>query len=323
MRFGVFGRHAQIKNMRIQHKTLVRNFECLYLVVFFSVQNMLPVGGECFPQMHIVAVAPKAITTVGLYFYGALLDFFKDAFVGKNHINSRFRIFDFDSSKVIWKIFKMPLFFQQAIDESTRLGVWRITEDESFFAGILLQRSITHPHKRLQHLAGRHLLRFLFPNFPLALVQITDTNKPYLNDDMYHFSISHGGDLAAAIVSTDKRVGVDIEKVRDKINRFQHKFVSASEQAILANTTLTPQQQSGAFEFSTQALTLLWCCKEAVFKWYGKGGVDFKEHISVSKIETKRENEFLVHAVLLKDEPGTLQLNVRFFDDWVLSYVVT
>ena len=112
----------------------------------------------------------------------------------------------------------MPVFFQHQINENTRLGVWKIEESEAFFKGnVPLHRHVTHPHKRLQHLAGRFLLQFLFPDFPYELVQIADTNKPFLPEEQYHFSISHCGDYAAAIVSRDKRVGIDVELTTDKI----------------------------------------------------------------------------------------------------------
>ena len=104
----------------------------------------------------------------------------------------------------------MPIFFQQDIDENTRLAIWKIEEGEDFFlASVPLQRDITHPHKRLQHLAGRYLLKYLYPDFPIELIRIADTKKPYLEGEAYHFSISHCGDFAAAIVSSQKRVGVD------------------------------------------------------------------------------------------------------------------
>ena len=34
------------------------------------------------------------------------------------------------------------------------------------------KREISHPHKRLQHLAGRYLLPQLFENFPLKLITL-------------------------------------------------------------------------------------------------------------------------------------------------------
>ena len=49
----------------------------------------------------------------------------------------------------------MPVFFQQQINESTRLGVWKIEETEEFFRrNVPLHRDVTHPKKRLQHLAN-------------------------------------------------------------------------------------------------------------------------------------------------------------------------
>ena len=61
----------------------------------------------------------------------------------------------------------MPLFYQQDINEFTRLAVWQIAEEEDFFLQqVPLQREITHPHKRLQQLAGRLLLKEMFPDFP-------------------------------------------------------------------------------------------------------------------------------------------------------------
>ncbi|HVX51137.1 MAG TPA: hypothetical protein VHB48_13310, partial [Chitinophagaceae bacterium] len=103
----------------------------------------------------------------------------------------------------------MPLFYQHNINQTTRLGIWKIEEPEGFFAGVPLQRTITHPHKRLQHLAARWLLQHLFPDFPYSEIIIADTRKPYLPDEQYHFSISHTGDYAAAVVSSVQRVGRD------------------------------------------------------------------------------------------------------------------
>ena len=128
----------------------------------------------------------------------------------------------------------MPIFFQQDIDRSTKLAIWKIKEEASFFlAQVPLQREITHPHKRLQHLAGRYLLNYLFPDFPLQLIQIADTRKPYLEDEAYHFSISHCGNYAAVIVSKENRVGIDIEMATEKVNRIRHKFISGAENKML------------------------------------------------------------------------------------------
>ncbi|HVZ55327.1 MAG TPA: 4'-phosphopantetheinyl transferase superfamily protein [Chitinophagaceae bacterium] len=201
----------------------------------------------------------------------------------------------------------MPIFFQHVVSESTRLGIWKIEETEAFFRGNVPQhRDVTHPHKRLQHLAGRFLLQFLFPDFPYGLVRIADTRKPYLPGDQYHFSISHCGDYAAAIVSRDHRVGIDIEIPVDKIARIAHKFLSGDEQIRFG-------------EASHRELTRLWSAKESVFKWYGNGGVDFREMIRVDRIHQADQT---LEGVFTPTQ-ARLAIHYRDLEHLVLTWVVT
>ncbi len=125
----------------------------------------------------------------------------------------------------------MPLFYKHAINDSAKIGVWHIEEPESFFMEKvpLPMQHISHPQKRLQHLAGRFLLQELVPCFPFHLIEIADTRKPFLSNDAYHFSVSHCGKYAAVIISKDKRVGLDIEIPSPKIERVQHKFLGVDE----------------------------------------------------------------------------------------------
>src|SRR6202171_2919336 len=167
----------------------------------------------------------------------------------------------------------MPLFYQHNINEFTRLAIWHITEDEVFFLrGVPLKRDVSHAQKRLQHLAGRYLLTELFHDFPLEEIMIADTRKPYLEDEKYHFSISHFGHYAAAIVSSSNRVGIDVEKTSPTIEKIRNKFLSEQESAIAFEGI----EKSG---HRLRQLTLLWSAKESIFKWYSLGNVNFKEHI--------------------------------------------
>lgn len=170
----------------------------------------------------------------------------------------------------------MPLFYQHNINLTTRLGIWKIEEDEPFFAEKApLQRTITHPHKRLQHLAARWLLQLLFPDFPYEEILIADTRKPYLQGEKYHFSISHTGNYAAAIVSSTQRVGIDIEFISPKIEAIAHKFMPPGDYGFLHQsniTAYTPQQ----------LLAFMWSAKESLFKWYSLGKVDFKQDLQLT-----------------------------------------
>ncbi|MFC4263867.1 4'-phosphopantetheinyl transferase family protein [Ferruginibacter yonginensis] len=191
----------------------------------------------------------------------------------------------------------MPLISAQQLNLVTKIGVWHIQEPDNFFlAKVTLQRAITHPHKRLQHLAGRYLLQHLFADFPTSLIQIADTRKPFLVDEQFHFSISHCGDYAAAIVSRQNRVGVDIEVPHAKVERIVHKFLSEAEQALFLNTTIA----------HPHPLTMAWSIKEALFKWYGAGQVDFIRHMHINAITTdgvlhKAHCSFTKHAPIIVD----------------------
>jgi phosphopantetheinyl transferase len=205
----------------------------------------------------------------------------------------------------------MSLFYQQDINETTRMGVWKIEEDIPFFLSqVPLHREITHPHKKLQHLAGRYLLKFLFSDFPYELIRIADTRKPFLHNEQYHFSISHSGEYAAAIVSSTKRVGVDVELFSDKVMKVLHKFLSAPEHELLRDQETLP--------FITE--TLMWSAKESVFKWHGNGGVDFREHIHIQDFGSL-STEDLLKISFTGDPVAHLDVHFRLFEEVCLSWV--
>jgi len=209
----------------------------------------------------------------------------------------------------------MPLVYQHTINSSTKLGLWHIQEPEEFFLKkVPLKRDVTHPHKRLQHLAGRYLLPALFEDFPLEEILIADTRKPFLPEEQYHFSISHCGNFAAAIASSEQRVGIDIEQPTEKIFRIIHKFLNENEKSLLDEPMGTRQL--------LQMATLLWSSKEAMFKWYGDGGVDFKNHMHIETIQGTGE-EGKLHCQFLKQQIIPLTIHYRFLKDLVMSWVVS
>jgi 4'-phosphopantetheinyl transferase EntD len=212
----------------------------------------------------------------------------------------------------------MPLFYQHNINETTKLGIWQITEGEDFFLeSVPLKRDVSHAQKKLQHLAGRYLLKILFNDFPLEEILIADTRKPYLEDDIYHFSISHFGGFAAAIVSASNRVGIDIESVSPTVEKVMRKFLSAAEILIAFNGI----EKSG---HRLRQLTLLWSAKESIFKWYSLGKVDFREHIEwVDPYFVRSGKLGKLSFVFKKELQIPLTVQYKLFDDLILAFVVT
>jgi phosphopantetheinyl transferase len=205
----------------------------------------------------------------------------------------------------------MPLFFQHTINEFSKLAIWKITEPEDFFLReATVMPLINNGHKRLQHLAGRYLLKIIEPSFPINKIEILQSRKPHLPGKEFHFSISHCRDFVGVFIATQP-VGFDIELVDEKVNRIKNKFLSDEELQLLKGL-------NGPNYLKT--LTLFWSCKEALFKWYGKGSVDFKKNILLKKFFCKGEGGH-VQAFFKKEEEFSLEIQYWFLNDLCVSWV--
>jgi phosphopantetheinyl transferase len=203
----------------------------------------------------------------------------------------------------------MPLVRTIQAAAGTKIGIWRITEPEEFFSRrVSLDKQVHHPARRIQHLAVRYLLEEIEASFPTARIRVAGAGKPYLPDESFHFSLSHSGDYAVAIVGTDGPVGVDVEKITPKIERIAAKFLRPEELAFLSG------------EDRTAHLTTCWCIKESVIKWYGKGGVDFREDIRLAPFPDDGEGK--TWAYFQKDGPH-VTLPVRYLGtgDYQLAWI--
>lgn len=208
----------------------------------------------------------------------------------------------------------MPLFYQHNINENTKLAIWKIEEPENFFLEkVPLQRQITHPVKRLQHLAGRYLLPFLFADFPYKEIEIADTRRPFLPNAQYHFSISHCNLYAAAIVSRKWRVGIDAEFATSKPEKIKHKFLHRDELHFVHSQL--PGRQ-------LKLLGVLWSAKEAVYKWYGAGSVNFSEMIRLSPFQLTQKGQ--IEAIFIKNDiQQKLILHYQLMEELTLVWTGT
>ena len=212
------------------------------------------------------------------------------------------------------KIAQVPLLYQENIGEHTRLALWKIEEEEAFFsATVPVHRPIAHPHKRLQHLAGRYLLTHLYPGFPSALILIAGTRKPFLEGQPYQFSISHAGDYAACIVSTCCNAGIDVELASEKVTAIRRKFLSQHDAQALCPGSNEPAP--GMTE-----LTIAWSTKEAVYKGYGKGEVDFKRDI-VLEAHSRQGDTGIMECTFGKPAARQIRVYYRLFGHLVLAWI--
>ena len=205
----------------------------------------------------------------------------------------------------------MPLFYTDNMSAGYQIAMWHITEDEGFFRGIVIpHREIPHPRKRIQHLAGRYLLRILDPHFPVNEIRLYG-KRPYLTGNSYFFSISHCMDYAAVILSKDAPVGVDVELSRPKVGQLQSKFLTEEEVQIISSAQ-SPLPLEERF-------TVCWCAKECMFKWYGHGLVDFKRDMIIRSFPD--ENTLPVNTFFGKEKGMPLSVHFRFFGRLCLAWL--
>lgn len=176
----------------------------------------------------------------------------------------------------------MPLYKTITVNDTTTVYIWKIEESldtlESSLNEVKGRQKLTQNsldrldnmkseiHKR-GFMSVRHLLsqagysdHDLFYN---------DAGKPHLTDGK-HISITHSYIFSAIIIS-NKPVGIDIEKQRDKILRIARKFTPLEEYLTL-NTS----------EARVRKLTIVWGAKESIYKLYAQGGLSFRKHIDVN-----------------------------------------
>lgn len=212
----------------------------------------------------------------------------------------------------------MPIVFEKNIDDQTKLAVWKIEEtEEQLLAGLQLKdheleliATLNNGKRMLHWLSTRFLLRTMLNTSDYIDCRMDDHGKPYLVNSETQISLSHSYDYAAVIISKDKKVGVDIELIKHKIKSIKHKFLSDVELA---------QKQIGD---NTNGLYVCWCAKEAIFKWYGKKGLEFKQHIHIKPFKLKDSGALMATADLPE---GAKQLEVNYFktsDGYMLGYVV-
>jgi 4'-phosphopantetheinyl transferase len=109
-------------------------------------------------------------------------------------------------------------------------------------------------------------------------------------------------------VSLNNAVGMDIELVTDKILRIHHKFINEQESDFVKPEDVI-------------ANCVAWSAKETLFKWYGKGQVDFRKNITLHPFTMSARGA--IKAAFAKPDCSKL-LNVEYEagPELVMTWVV-
>jgi phosphopantetheinyl transferase len=210
----------------------------------------------------------------------------------------------------------MPEIIRHQIDGDSVYAIWEITETVEELLGMISLRpseqslfdSFVVGSRKKQWLAYRILIRSLLSP-RIYQVEYDEAGKPFLAGSHYHISVTHSGDLAGVIISSAGLAGIDIEKVRPKIEKVADRFMHPDEIDRIAESD------------RTRMLTMAWCAKEALYKMYGRKNLDFKEHIRLRLPDDPDSGQFRGKIQIAGNSREYLLVNGRH-KEYVLVYVL-
>ena len=207
----------------------------------------------------------------------------------------------------------MPLYKTITPNSQTTVKIWKITEsfDELIEPLTLKRESLNRVngmkseiHQR-GFLSVRHLLRsFGYTDKDLFY---DERGKPHLKDGKY-ISISHSFTFSGVILS-DQKVGIDIEKQRDKIGIIAHKFVDYEFEYLEREA-----------ENYIRKLTVIWCIKESLYKLFATPGMLFRDHFLV--IPFMLDEEQTVSWIDFNEKKYRYQVEFLEFDGYTCAFTL-
>lgn len=171
----------------------------------------------------------------------------------------------------------MPLYKVVLLSKTTKLYLWKITEDLSELrsqirlknSSIARLESMKSESHQKGFLAVRMLLQHNeYDDFDLYYDAF---GKPHIKPQGcfvkdVEISISHSNNFSAIVISQEK-VGLDIEQIKDKTVRIAPRFMDVLH---LENLSM---------EEKIKKATIIWGTKESIFKIKNEQGISFQNHI--------------------------------------------
>lgn len=196
-----------------------------------------------------------------------------------------------------------------------------LTDDEK-----KMYENYLRENSRLEFLGGRVLLKQCLlksiykeshqkVDFPEIDIKRGEYGKPRLfihDKETYsiHFSISHKLDYIFCAVDPEFKIGVDVEKVDNKLIRLKSYFMSPEEEKIISDTIKMK-------DLLHYYYTELWASKECLVKCLGR---DLWEVLKNAKLIEIRDNDFFL-SYKLGDKELTVISSNFFYDGYVFSII--
>jgi len=211
----------------------------------------------------------------------------------------------------------MAIAYRQRVDDDTEFALWKIEEKaEDLYNQLQLDEQeqayfeqLSNSKRHLHWLGTRVLLRTMLRTDEYIDCKADKHGKPYLVNLPYHISLSHSFDYAAVMISKKSAVGIDIELIKEKVERIAGKFMRPEEMDFI-----------DADQHRIEHLYVCWCAKEAVYKCYGQKEVSFVNNILLEPFDFARQGEAQAH---LQKGPIAIDYKVEYlqYEDYMIGYV--
>ncbi len=207
----------------------------------------------------------------------------------------------------------MPLYKRITINHATKVLIWKIEEPfEELSKGMELTplcRERVDGMKSDIHRRGFMSVRHLLAQegYRDSDLYYDEAGKPHLKDGRF-ISITHSFSFSGIILS-DREVGIDIEKQREKILLIAHKFTPIEEYRTLANN-----------DALVRKLTIVWGAKEAVYKLYAQPKVSFLQHINITDFDF--EDQKTTGKITFNGETNWFEFEFLEFEGFTCVYTL-
>jgi 4'-phosphopantetheinyl transferase len=176
------------------------------------------------------------------------------------------------------------------LNEFSILGVWKIEEEiEALLDLVVLDnvekkryKGFSSNSRKLEFLSVRALLSELIGKE--AKIVYNKNNKPFLKDGSRFISISHSHKLTAILLSTNEKVGIDLEYMSTNIAAIAFKFLNRKEK-------VTRELEDRKYH-----LYIHWCAKEALYKICDKEGISIRKNLTIEPFKLKDSGEIKGHV---------------------------
>ena len=199
----------------------------------------------------------------------------------------------------------MPFLKDFIINEDTKIKLWELSLGElDYYELDEYDSNLINLKKnklaKEQFLAVRKTLKL---ENPIYKIRYDKSGRPSINSDL-NISISHSNFMAAVVISSISKTGIDIELKDTKIVNIKDKFLNESEKL------------NAKYETNIEYLTKIWTAKESIYKALGVKGISFSDNIIIKKLSNNRGQGHYING----KENDKFDLIFFTIDDYILCY---